>query len=343
MNQVRVLGDPVGASPASAVLRAFIRLAHDSGMRCALIALDGQPCAMPGDLAGCLVPAIAATAPILVFAPPPTAAAAASLARRRWPRACVVVVVRADARAEELLDRMRAELRWAGVEDPPHALAERELAPWLALGTLRANGPIVAVHDGDAESHVDAVFAAWKRHLAATGRRLRVIVTNSDPAVQASIAAAARGAAPPVEVVGGPFVPGCVEDASAVVLPWRRLRPTRNLVLALASGRPACVPALPSLAWLPVPRVAVPIEIDTGAGDGELAPAAVAAALDLALADGAAIGGNARTFVREELTRDRPAAPPLPRPDQSMVPAIDCVEPLVVLPRGALAPATART
>lgn len=342
MNQVRVHGDPFGDSAMSAALRAFVRLAHDSGLRCALAALDGSAVAAAGELSSCLAPAVASTAPVLVFAPPASSSAAMLAARRRWPRACAVLVAAADVRAEELLARVRAELRWAGVEDPPDGLTERELAPWLALAPPRADGPIVAVHDGDADSRVAVVFDVWKRQFAPTGRRLRIVVTSREPMARMSVADLVREGVPAAEVVFGPFVPACVDEAAVVVLPWARPRPARDLVLALASGRPACVPALSTLGHLLVPGVASPIHVDDAAGDAELAPMAVAAALLGALADGAAIGQRARTLVHEELTRERPAAPPpLLRPDRAIASATAGAEPLVVLPRAAAAPAAA--
>jgi hypothetical protein len=333
MNQVRVHGDPVGDSAMSAALRAFVRLAHDSGLRCALAALDGSAVSAAGELACCLAPAVASTAPVLVFAPPASASAAVLTARRRWPRACAVLGVAPGVRAEELLGRVRAELRWAGVEDPPDGLAERELAPWLALATPRADGPIVAVHDGDAASHVAVVFDVWKRQFAPTGRCLRIVATSHEPMVRASVADLVRGGVPAVEVVSGPFVPDCVDDAAVVVLPWARPRPTRDLVLALASGRPVCVPTLPPLMHLLAPGAAAPIR----AGAGELDQEAVAAALAQALAGGAAIGRRARTFVHEELTRERPAAPPLPIGAAAAV-----IEQVVELPRASSSQAPAQ-
>jgi glycosyltransferase involved in cell wall biosynthesis len=335
MNEVRIHGDPFGEDPAAGQLRSFLRLCLGSGMRCAL-SLDAVQARAPGPGEPSLVlsdgvrsfavatrlppaevdllvraagEAVAATAPLLVFGPPEQLADQAALAGFAWPRAAAVLPVRPGVQAGEVLSRVRAELRWAGVETPAHALSERELAPWLALPAPAADGAVVHVGHG-AESGTDLAVAAWQELGGASWRRLVLVVGAADDAAVAALRAAAPGA----ELVRGPFDPAQVRAAAVVCLPWRQCRETGTLVRALASGRPVVASRWSATAsLLDRPGTCHPVggQLGAVAGTFEADLRAVVAALRAAGAD-AAVGARARAFVREELVAGRPAAPPVP-------------------------------
>ncbi len=312
MNQVRVQGDPFGDGVVATRLRAFVQHAHERGLRCAITLPSGGHRPLPDTLAAITVPAVSSSAPVVVFAAARELGDAALAAGLRWPRACVVMPATDGAAVAGLVDRVRAELRWAGVADPAAALTERELQPWFVLPVPPADGPIVTLHDGDADSGVASAIAAWREVGAATGRGLRVVVTTDEPSALAFVGEVLGDDVLGVEVVVGPFAPVHLFDASLVVLPWRRVGGTRALVQSLAAGRPVCASWLPPVAELLPPVAACPIVGDV-APDGSFTPApgAVAAAMRAGLErchDAIAV----RTFVREELTADRSSPPPSP-------------------------------
>lgn len=343
MSQVRIQGDPFGEEGAASLMRSFLRLALASGVRCSLslAAVEPRP-PLPGERAialsdgGCvrrvatrLPPAetrsllraagvaVAATVPVVVFAPAARRADAVRAAGLAWPRATAVVAARDGVTAQELLERVRAESRWAGREDPPHALDELELTPWLHL-PAPGPGPIVAVGDGTFASGLDLAVAAWRQQFARGGPRLRLVVDGGHADTVAALRASLGAAAAFAEVIAGPFQPEHVRDAAAVLLPFRRLPSPRLLVLALASGRPVCVSHFAASAPLLTGRgICLPIGGRNVDGDGGpyFAPAgpAIASALHRAvgeLAAAHAIGMRARVHVLAELTCDRPASPP---------------------------------
>ena len=349
MNHVRLLGDPFGEDSAASLLRSFLRLCLGSGMRCSLSLATVRPRdPAPGEReipltdgvrnlrVGTRLPAaeielllraageaVAATAPVVVFTAPAARTDAVREAGLTWPRAAVVMSARDGVTTADLLDRLRAEIRWAGSEDPEHSLEEREVAPWLALPPVPASGPIVVVGDGQFGSGMDLAVAVWKEHFAPTGVPLRLVVT--DPLGMASIRSWQTALGPRaglVECLVSPFEPAHARDAAAILLPYRRFHDGRDLVLALASGRPVCVARFAATApvvmragiCLPIGGRNVPTEAREAAHFAPH-PAAIVAALEQALGDGAAAaatGRRAREHVVEELLRARPAAPPLP-------------------------------
>lgn len=348
MNQVRIHGDPFGEDAAASQLRSFLRLALGNGMACALSLSSVRPRAVAAGereirltdgvrdlVVGTLLPpaevelmlraagnVVAATAPVVVFAADHERADTATLAGLEWPRAAIVLTARAGQTGKELLERVRAELRWAGCEHPLHALEAHEVAPWLALPPAPAHGPIVHVGSGDLASGTDLVVDAWLAEFAPTGRGLRLVLPEATDEVVARLHERVAAAPGPCEVLRARFEPGHVRDAAVVVLPWRRERPARDLVQALASGRPVAVSRFPdTTALLDADGVCLPIGGRWTPSHAALpfapAPAAVAATLRMAVGDpaaGAAIGRRARTHVVEELVRGRPAAPPPPVP-----------------------------
>ncbi|MCA8964825.1 MAG: glycosyltransferase family 4 protein, partial [Planctomycetes bacterium] len=134
------------------------------------------------------------------------------------------------------------------------------------------------------------------------------------------------GADANVEVVAGPFEPAHARDAIGVVLPMRRLRDSRVLVQALASGRPVAASRWSATAailgrhgtCLPLGGRCLAAE---GTRPAQFSPepralGAALAALGRDRAEGVAIGGRARRHVVENLVAGRPAVPPAALHDQ---------------------------
>lgn len=348
MNQVRVHGDPFGDDVPASLLRSYVRLALGSGMRCALSLAAVQP---REPLAGerevpltdgvrnlrvgtRLPPAeielllraagesVAATAPVLVFATAAARADAVRTAALSWPKAATVLAVRDGVTAPELLERLRAELRWSGCEHPPHALDERELAPWLALPARPEGGVLVGVGSGDFASGLDLLVTVWRQRFAGQGPRLRLVLQNADASVVQSLRERLGEHAAAAELIVSPFELAHARDAVAIVLPYRRFASSRELVQALASGRPVCVSRFQATAsLLASPGICLPIGgrnvADEAVEPAHFAPhpAALLAAIKQALGDDAqagAQGHRARIHVIGELTRARPTTPPPP-------------------------------
>ena len=347
MNQVRIHGDPFGEDSAASLLRSFLRLSLGSGMRCTLSLSAVRPREPgPGEReipltdgvrklrVGTRLPpaevdlllraageSVAATAPVVVLAPPTGLVDAGRMAGLEWPLAATVLTVREGTKAPDLLERVRAELRWAGVENPPHALDERDLASWLSLPAVPPRGPIVWVGDGGFADGMDLMVEAWSRYLAAQGQALLLVLTGGDdaalPALRERVESQGSGL---LTIVRSAFEPAHARDAAVIVLPWRRLGSSRVLVQALASGRPVCVSRFAATApivgragiCLPIGGRNVPDEAIEAAHFAPH-PRALVAALKQALgnvAEAAPVGRRARAHVVEHLTRGRPSAPP---------------------------------
>ena len=348
MNQVRIWGNPFGEDAAASRLRSFLHHALGCGMRCSLSLTavatraphagehevpltDGVrdrsvPTRLPqtevGVLSRAAAEAIAATAPVVVFAPQAEASDWLQLAGLEWPHAAAVFVAREPNTPADLLERVRAEARWAGADDPPHALDERELAPWLALPFVAGEGAIVHVGSADPADGTDLAIDAWANS-GPNGARLRLVLPDADDAVVAAIRARlADRAAATVEIVRGPFEAAHVRDATAIVLPWRAVRSARVLVQALASGRAVCVSRFPGTAGLVgrhgtcLPIGGCLVAAEAGRAERfEPDGRAVAAVLRQAAADptaAVATGRRGRQHVQEHFVRGVPSAPPGP-------------------------------
>ncbi len=343
MNQVRIWGNPFGEDVPAGLLRSFLRLSLGGGMQCALSLTPVEPTAAregereipltdgvrdlrigtrlpPAEIDMLLRAAgeaIAATAPVVVFGPAAALADLATLAGLEWPRAAIVLVAREPSTAADLLDRVRAELRWAGCENPPFSLEPRFLAQWSSLPPYVGQGPIVHV-GSDAADGTDLVVEAWSNHFATTGHALRLVVGQADPAVVDAWRERLAACGGPFEILASTFEPVHARDAAAIVLPWREVRDCRVLVQALASGRPVCVSRWSAIApmvgrhgvCLPIGGVFTPSESAAG-GRFEPNARAVAAALHAAIGD-AGTGRRARQHVQEELVAGRPSTPPRP-------------------------------
>lgn len=347
MNHVRLHGDPLAEDASASRMRSFLRLALANGLRCAW-SLDGlrrdgaagdgpkvtlqdcdrvvsAPTRLPPAevelLQRALDEAAPATAPVLVFAAAAERATAVAEAGFVWPEAAAVVAVGDGATAGGLLDRARAELRWAGLDNPPHAREIRELQPWLALPPATVPGPIVCfARDGFVDG-CDLAIAAWRQLRRDHAVPLRVVVTTAMAPVVEAICRALGEDLPHAEVLVAEPAPEHVCDAVAIALPWRRLADARAMVHALASGRPVCASRFAATAPLLASGACFPVGGQHVAGDmpGDVRfepdVAALVAALRAAVGDCAraqAVACRARAFVAAELTRNRPAPPPPP-------------------------------
>lgn len=347
MNQAWIHGDPFGVDASAVLLRAFLELASQSGLLCALAPGGDRwlrhaarlPRAEAELVAQATERDVAATAPVVVFAPATSLADAVTMAGFERPLAAAVIAARDGALPADLLQRLRAELRWAGTENPPHALEERELAPWLALPPPAEGGPIVHVGAADQACGTDLIFDCWQRHHAAAGRSLRLVLPDAENGPVEELRRRGRESGGVCEILRGPFEPAHLRDAAAVVMPWRRPRATRTLVLCLASGRPVCASSFAgTAAVIGRPGVCLPIGgryVPAGAGvpgHFEPHPPALSSALQQALSAAAAtpsaistVGRAARRHVVEELTNARPSAPP------AAVPPVRTVRTTIVL------------
>jgi glycosyltransferase involved in cell wall biosynthesis len=356
MNHVRIVGDPFGEDATGSAVRAFLHKAIGSGLECALALTAVAPRSveagqraialtdgvrnftvgtnLPGAEIELLVRAgeraVAATAPVIVFAPEAERSLAVRAAGLAFPRATTVLSARDAMTAADLLERVRAELRWSGIEHPPHALRERELAPFLLLPPPNASGPVVFVGREDDAGGLAALQAAWPE-FAASGRTLRLVLSAGGGRFRAVWPANAA-----IECAVGPLQAVHLQDAAVVLVAPHGAEPGRDVVLALASGRPVAAVRAPEVAaviaragicW-PIGGRLLTTRVNSAATFAP-EPAAMAAALRQALAmpdAGIAMGKRARQWVGEECTAPRPAAPPPPAVPHASVRPIVVIE-----------------
>lgn len=354
MNQVRIHGDPFANTQAATRLRRFLRLAGESGVRCALT-LSGVAARdpLPGERAIALTDGVrnwtvatrlpqgevdlvmravdemvSATAPLFVFCGMAEREDVRQLAGLEWPEAAAVIATNPDSDASELLDRLGGELRWAGVENPPHALANTEMDAWLELPAMRTPTTFVHVADDPFTDGTELVIRAFTKGACdgqweASGLRLRVVLPCVTATALASLREWAGEWAHLIDVIAEPFAPQHVLDAAAIVMPLRALKNSRKLVLAMASGRPLCVSRFADTAEIVHGRGVAHaiggryVEEDAEHGSHFAPhPLALMATMDAALAEPAQspTGMRGRRHAVECLTRSRPASPPPPLP-----------------------------
>ncbi|MCK5944546.1 MAG: glycosyltransferase [Planctomycetes bacterium] len=231
-----------------------------------------------------------------------------------------MVVARCAVSAPELMDRVRAELRWAGSEHPEHARSEFELRAWLQLEQSEASCFVHVAHEPFA-CGTDLVVEAFANRFADRGLRLRLVLPGVPEATVAELCARAGDAADRIDAVREPFAPEHVRDAAAIVQPYRRFESSRELVPALASARPVVASRFAATAGVLAGRAVVhPVggrNIAEHARHGAHFaphPMALAAAWSDALAEPAPspTGARARAHCVAALTRGRPATPPPP-------------------------------
>ena len=359
MNHVRIYGDPFGQGRAAHALRGALRYLHDHGLHVSLslpiAPTDGESAGQrtvavtdgrrAWDVATSLgsedvdrVLAAAgtdavATAPLVVFAGAEQRVDALRAASLEWPQACAVVSAADVDTLEELLNRVRAELRWAGLERRPRACSERQLRPWLALPPADRSCFVHVTTDPFA-CGTDLVVDMFAARFAEQGTRLRLVLPNLGRARVADLLDRAGAAAARIDVVSAPFSPEHLVDAAVVVQPYRRCQDPEVLVLALASGRAvvasrfrdtAALLAGDEVAFVCGGRNVVRDERDEPdfVPDEEGLYIAWSAALGEACPS--PTGARARSHVITELLDRRPAPPPPP------VPALGEDRPKIVL------------
>lgn len=357
MTHVRLHGDPFGDGAVSSALRSFLWRAQGSGLRVHLslaavpprapepgersVALDDglrrwtTSTRLPEEAVERLLAAarvdVAATAPVLTFATSALLEDAARLAGLAWPQACAVVPARCDLTSEELLARLKAELRWASTDASLLGVPELQLRPWLALERSTSTC-CVHVADDVFACGTDLVIETFAAHFAGRGRRLRLVLPNTPKETVTDLLALAGAAASEIDVDRGAFSPEHVRDAAAIVQPYRRLTDPAHLVSALASGCPVVAARFAATAPL-LASEAVAFSVGgRHAREGRIGcayfapdPRALRAAWAAALAEASPsrVGRRARTHVVDALQTDRPAAPPPPvhraRPGRPLV------------------------
>lgn len=345
MNDVRIYGDPFADSAVARQLRGFLRLAVGSGVRCTL-SLSGVPVRTPAagereipitdgvrnwatasslpeaeveQLLQLASECVSATAPLMVFCPANMHADASRLAGLEWPDAAAVMVAKLSGTAAELLDRLRGELRWAGIEHPSHSLSERELAGWLQLSASREPKTLVHVANDPFADGTDLVIDTFAQRYADSGLRLRLILPRAADGMISTLRERAGQAAPLVDVITADFGPDHVVDAAAIIMPFRRFTDGRHLVQALASGRPVCASRFASNASVLEGRGVIHAvggsnieqDVDYGAFFAPH-PVSLIAQVAAAVSEPAEspTGLRGRNHVIANLTRSRPASPP---------------------------------
>ena len=208
MHPVRIYGDPFCEGPVASRMRSFLRFATGSGLQCGL-SLGGLEArsVLPGEQVipltdgvrdfriGTRLPpaeielllksaneAVAATAPVVVFAAATEAADAVQMAGLEWPQATAVLLASDAATASELVDRVRAELRWAGVEasvmeNGAHAF----VVALRAGGGLLPRPPGPSRHPGGVEQCERHAAPALLQHLAGQPTPQRVTLRGHKP------------------------------------------------------------------------------------------------------------------------------------------------------------------
>ncbi len=347
MKPVRLYGDPFGSGSAAAALRSCLEAGATRGFAVSLCLSavrsggSGQATVELGDgsrtfavqtnlspaaiaaLQRAVATSVPATAPVVVFAPQRWRADMLALAGLEWPLACTVVNGCADA-AAPLLDRLDAELRWAGTEDPVLGCDPVQLATWSALPPPVATGPVLHVGASTAMAGSDVAVRAFLRACPDGDRRLRIVLPPSAEAEAVPLGALAvelggNAALERIEFAVGTLQATHAADCAAILQPLRRLFAGDVLARLLASGRPVVATRFQATApALAAPGTCMPIGGTLVAGDDGLPWCEpdldnVVAALRQVLGDSAAArltGERARRHAIVELSADRPAAPP---------------------------------
>ena len=225
MNHVRLHGDPFGDDASAAALRRFLRSAQEGGLRASL-SLAGVPerppraTDLPEDevewLLAAAEVAVVATAPLVVFAAAPIREDVVRMAGLQWSRACAILTARCETTTTDLLNRVRAEFRWAGHERQADAQPEAKLRPWLELESAKHRCFVHASNDVFA-CGTDLVVSTFARDFADRGLRLRLVLSGISAEEREALVELAGPHRAQVEVVAGPLHPDHVQDASAIV------------------------------------------------------------------------------------------------------------------------------
>lgn len=347
MKPIRLCGDPFGQGAAAAALRSCLEQANARGFLVSLcltaarpggegertielgdgartfaVRTDLPPATLERLQAAAATP-VPATAPVVVFAPRRTAADQLALAGLEWPRACAVLDGAADS-ADAVLDRVAAELRWAGTEMPEVAGAEAVLQAFCRLPPPPADGPVLHVASGDPYAGSDVAVRAFLRALPAGDRCLRILLPAGRETAVADLSTLALELGGPAALARLSFATGALQpahaaDCSAILQPLRRLPANDVLPCLLASGRPVVATRFSATAVaLSAPGTCMPVggtllRADDGLPFCEPDLDNVVTGLQQALADhgeATQMGRRARHHALVELSALRPAAPP---------------------------------
>ena len=348
MKPLRLYGDPFASGSAASALRAVLELSFRRGFRPSLCLSairaekgTGQSVVELGNgvrtfaVATELTPAqiellqraastpIPATAPVVVFAPRRFGDEMMSMAGLEWPRACTVRNGTLDS-ATATLDRIEAELRWAGTEDPAIASDLAELEAWAALPEPPEDGPVLHVGAEDPAAGSDIAVRAFLAACPDGDRMLRLVLPIGAEETAARLAALAKelgglAAVARLDFVLSPLDPMHAAGCSVILQPLRRLFAGDVLAQLLASGRPVVATRYHATApALGAPGTCIPVGGMLVTGDDGLPLCEpdldnVICGLQKALGDAVAarsIGLRARSHAVAELSADRPAAPP---------------------------------
>lgn len=347
MKPIRLYGDPFASGPAAAALRTLLSECLERGFRPSLclsavrggqvgaravelgtglrsfaVGTDLSPEAV-AELQRAAATPVPATAPVVVFAPLRHREEMLALAGLEWPKACAVLAGNVDG-AGATLDRVEAELRWAGTEDPRIASDLARLEEWAALPAPPAAGPVLHVGAEESAAGSDVAVRAFLRATEGSDRVLRIVLPEGSEQTVARLAALAveiggEAAVARLEFVLSTLQPMHAAGCCAVLQPLRRLFAGDVLAQLLASGRPVVATRYHATApALGAPGTCVPVGGTLVSGDDGLPlcePSLdnVVAALRQVLGDvdaARSIGQRARAHAIADLSSDRPAAPP---------------------------------
>lgn len=348
MKPLRLYGDPFASDSAASALRALLELSLRRGFRPSLCLSavqkdkgtgrnvvelgDGvRTFAVASELTAAQIEMlqraastpVPATSPVVVFAKRRFAAEMMAMAGLEWPRACTVRNGGLDS-AQATLDRIEAELRWAGTEDPAISSDLPDLEAYAALPQPPADGPVLHVGAEDHAAGSDLAVRAFFAACPDSDRTLRIVLPRGAETTAARLAALAQeiggaSAVARLDFVLSPLDPMHVVGCSAVLQPLRRLFAGDVLALLLASGRPVVATRYhATAAALGAPGTCIPVGGVLVTGTDGLPMCEpdldnVICGLRAALGDAESarsIGNRARAHAIAELSTDRPAAPP---------------------------------
>lgn len=339
MSPLRLFGDPFASDATGVALRVFLQVCVDSCMDVAICAspagafgakaTSSRAEITPSEAAtiqAALERTVPSTSPVVVFAASAQTQAALELAALAWPKSCRVMSADRQ-RPDDLLTRVRAELHWAGTEDPDCGVDEMTLRPWLRMAPPESAHRILHLGSSDPSAGTDVAVRVFAQHFAAEGKTLRVVLPAGDPAFSGFLRQLAAESAPQgvdavsaLEIVTGPLQPAHARDCAVIVQPMRMRHDGDALVCLLASGRPVVATACRDSAaifgdrsaFVPVGGRLLPIRSGT-LEVCEPDPECIMAGLRQMLGDqrlAAAVATRGRAHVIAELLADRPAAPP---------------------------------
>lgn len=175
-------------------------------------------------------------------------------ARRRLVAAADLVIAHSKATLDELAGLGMAPRRSVVI---PHGPYEVTKGPEQLRPPGATQGPRRILFFGTVEPYkgVDNLLAAFAGLPDALDAQLTIVGECRDPSLRASLTDLASRSPRPVifrfERIAEGEIADLLQEADAIVLPYRRSSTSGSAVLALGHGRPIIVPDLPGLAELP--------------------------------------------------------------------------------------------